>query len=129
MIKKKILIVDDEIEMVELEVIRFEAHGYDVRATYDGESGIKMVRDWAPDLVILDIMLPGMDGYAVCEALKKDPQLKQTPIILVSAMDQKYDTARGLKAGADATFTKPFEPPLLLAKIKELIRPANTPKK
>ncbi len=129
MTKKKILIVDDEIEMVELEVIRFEAHGYEVRATYDGESGIKMVRDWAPDLVILDIMLPGMDGYAVCEAIKKDPKFKQTPIILVSAMDQKYDTARDLKSGADASFTKPFEPPLLLAKIKELVHSANSHKK
>ncbi len=129
MAKKKILIVDDEIEMVELEVIRFEAHGYEVRAAYDGENGIKMVREWVPDLVILDIMLPGMDGYAVCEALKKDPQFNQTPIILVSAMDQKYDTARGLKAGAEASFTKPFEPPLLLAKIKELVHSTKTPKK
>ena len=65
MTKKKILIVDDEIEMVELEVIRFEAHGYEVRAAYDGESGIRMVREWTPDLVILDIMLPGGSGLQV----------------------------------------------------------------
>ena len=129
MTKKKILIVDDEIEMVELEVMRFEAHGYEVRAAYDGENGIKMAHEWVPDLVILDIMLPGIDGYAVCEALKKDPRSKQIPIVLVSAMDQKYDTTRGQKAGADFSFTKPFEPPLLLAKIKELVHSAKSAKK
>ncbi len=119
--KKKILIVDDEIEMVELEVMRFEAHGYEVRAAYDGESGLKMVYEWVPDLVILDIMLPKMDGYTVCEALKKDARSKNIPILLVSAVDQKYDPLRGQKVGANDSFTKPFEPPLLLARIKELL--------
>lgn len=120
--QKKILIVDDEIEMVELEIMRFEAHGYAVLAAYNGENGIKMVREKMPDLVILDVMLPGMDGYAVCEILKKDPTVKHIPIILVTAVDQKYDPLKGQKAGADYAFTKPYESPLLLAKIKELLQ-------
>ena len=88
----------------------------------DGPSGLEKVKFWQPNLVILDIMLPKMDGYRVCEALKKDPQTQNIPIILVSAMDQKYDTNLGKKAGADAYFTKPFEPVALLARIRELLR-------
>ncbi len=123
--KKKILIVDDEKEMVELEVMRFEAHGYEVCTAYDGESGIKMVHQKSPDLVILDIMLPGADGYAVCEALKKDPRTKNIPIILVSAVDQKHDPLKAKEVGANYSFTKPYESPQLLAKIKELLQPSQ----
>ena len=119
--KKRILIVDDEIEMVEMETVRLKASGYEVAAAYDGPSGLKQVKFWQPDLVILDIMLPQMDGYQVCAALKKDPQSRNIPIILVSAMEQKYDTGLGKKVGADYYFTKPFEPVALLAKVRELI--------
>jgi CheY-like chemotaxis protein len=119
--KKRILIVDDETEMVEMETVRLRASGYEVTAAYDGPSGLQKVKFWQPDLVILDIMLPQMDGYQVCEALKKDPQSRDIPIILVSAMDQKYDTNLGKKVGANAYFTKPFEPVALLAKIRELL--------
>ena len=120
--KKRILIVDDETEMVEMETVRLKASGYEVAAAYDGPSGLEKVKFWQPNLVILDIMLPKMDGYRVCEALKKDPQTQNIPISLVSAMDQKYDTNLGKKAGADAYFTKPFEPVALLARIRELLR-------
>ncbi len=121
MIKKKILIVDDEIEMVEVETLRLKAHGYEVLASHDGESGLRTARMWLPDLVILDIMLPRMDGYEVCAALKKDETCRQIPIILVSAMDQTVDMDLGKKVGADAYFTKPFEPIILLNRIKELL--------
>ena len=120
--KKRILIVDDELEMVEMETVRLKASGYEVTAAYDGPSGLKQVKFLQPDLVILDIMLPQMDGYQVCERLKKDPQSQNIPIILVSAMDQKYDTNLGKKVGADFYFTKPFEPVALLAKIRELLK-------
>ena len=120
--KKKILIVDDEIEMAEMETMRLKASGYEVEAAYDGQSGFQTARQWMPDLVILDIMLPLMDGYQVCAALKKDAQCLDIPIILVSAVDQKYDTNLGQKVGADFYFTKPFETAILLAKIKEIIR-------
>ena len=120
--KKRILIVDDELEMAEMETMRLKASGYEVAVAHDGPSGLKQVKFWQPDLVILDIMLPQMDGYQVCERLKKDPQSQNIPIILVSAMDQKYDTNLGKKVGADFYFTKPFEPVVLLAKIRELLK-------
>ena len=122
MTKKKILIVDDEKEMVEVETLRLQAHGYDVVVAYEGESGLKLARSEKPDLVILDIMLPKMDGYEVCRRFKQDADCRHIPIILVSAVDQKLDTQLGTKVGADDYFTKPFEPALLLAKIRELTK-------
>ena len=120
MSKKKILIVDDEKEMVQLETMRLESHGYEVVVAYEGETGLLLARTEKPDLIIVDIMLPMMDGYELCRRLKLDPQCRLMPIILVSAVDQKYDTYLGKKVGADDYFTKPFEPTALLAKIKEL---------
>ena len=120
--KKRILIIDDETEMVEMETVRLKASGYEVTAACDGPSGLDKVKFWQPDLILLDIMLPKMDGYQVCAALKKDPQTHNIPIILVSATDQKYDSNLGKKAGADAYFTKPFESVTLLAKIRELLK-------
>ena len=119
--RKKILIIDDETEMVEMETMRLKASGYEVAVAYDAQSGLKKAREWMPDLIILDIMLPQMDGYQVCYALKRDTKCQGIPIILVSAVDQKYDTGLGSKVGADFYITKPFEPAVLLAKIKELI--------
>jgi DNA-binding response OmpR family regulator len=123
--KKKVLIIDDEIEMAELETLRLKASGYDVKTATDGESGLRAAREWKPDLVILDIMLPRMDGYQVCAALKRDASCERIPIILVSAVDHKYDTDLGKKVGADFYFTKPFEPAVLLEKIRELLRKKN----
>ena len=120
--KKKILIVDDEKEMVEVETLRLKASGYDVLAAHDGESGLKAAQEWQPDLVILDIMLPLMDGYQVCQALKSSEKCRRIPIILVSAMDGKLDTTLLKKSGADFYITKPFEPPVLLDKIRDLLR-------
>ena len=106
--KKKILIVDDETEMVEMETMRLKASGYEVAAAYDAHSGLQKARQWMPDLIILDIMLPQMDGYQVCYALKRDTRCREIPIILVSAVDEKYDTDLGKKMGADSYFTKPL---------------------
>ena len=120
--KKKILIIDDERDMAEMEMTRLRASGYDVDVTYDAHSGLAKAREWMPDLIILDIMLPQMDGYQVCYALKRDTRCKEIPIILVSALDEIYDTDKGRKMGADFYFTKPFDPASLLAKTRELIR-------
>lgn len=120
--KKKILIVDDEIEMAEMETMRLKAYGYEVMVAHDGKSGLQKARQWHPDLVILDIMLPIMNGYKLCAALKEDEQCREIPIILVSAVDQEYDTDLGREAGAEAYFTKPFEPVILLDSIKTLMR-------
>ena len=122
MTKKKILIIDDEKEMAQVERLRLEAHGYQVIVAYEGESGLLLARSEKPDLVILDIMLPKADGYEICRRFKKDEACKNIPIVLVSAVDQKYDTNLGKKVGADDFFTKPFDPPSLIAKIKELTK-------
>ena len=122
MSKKRILIIDDEKEMVQVETMRLKAHGYEVIVAYEGESGLAAARTEKPDLVILDIMLPSVDGYQICSALKKDDRCCHIPIILVSAVDRKYDTDLGKKVGADFYITKPFEPSMLLEKNKELLR-------
>jgi DNA-binding response OmpR family regulator len=120
--KKKILIIDDEKEMVQVETMRLHAYGYDVVAAYDGESGLRQARVARPHLIILDIMLPKIGGYELCRMLKQDADCRNIPIILVSAVDQKFDTDLGKKVGADDYFTKPFDPASLLAKIKELTK-------
>ena len=122
--KKKILIIDDEKEMVQVETLRLEAYGYEVSVAYDGESGLARARSERPDLIILDIVLPKIGGYELCRMLKQDAACQRIPIILVSALDQKYDTDLGKKVGADDFFTKPFEPRILVDKIKELLRKA-----
>jgi DNA-binding response OmpR family regulator len=120
--KKKILIVDDEKEMVEMEAMRLAASGYEVLTAYDGESGLEIAHREKPDIILLDIMLPKMDGYLVCAKLKRDARYGKIPIILVTAVDQNYDVDLGKQVGADFYVMKPFEPKMLLAKIKELIR-------
>ena len=120
--KKRVLIIDDEKEMAQVETLRLEAYGYEVSVAYDGQNGLERARADKPDLIILDIMLPKIGGYELCRLLKQDPGCRHIPIILVSAVDQKYDTDLGKKVGASDFFTKPFEPSVLLAKVKELTK-------
>jgi len=120
--KKRILIVDDEIGIVEMLSLRLEANEYEVFAAYDGQEGLDKARTSKPDLIILDLMLPKLDGYKVCRILKFDEKYKQIPIILFTARAQEADVKLGKLVGADAYLTKPFEPEILLAKIKELIK-------
>ena len=121
MAKKKILIVDDESDLVTLLSIRLEANDYQVSASFDGQDGLDKARAEKPDLIILDLMLPKIDGYKVCRMLKFDEKHKNIPIILFTARTQESDMKLGEDAGADAYFIKPFEPQVLLEKIKELI--------
>jgi len=117
----KILVVDDENQMVLMVQMRLEAAGYEVITAYDGEEGLEKAKNENPDVIILDIMMPKMDGYQVCSHLKSDEQYQQIPIIILSAKTQKSDIEKSLEAGADAHVTKPFDPPVLLAKIKEVL--------
>jgi len=121
MAKKIILIIEDEIGMVEMLKLRLEANGYDVISALDGMAGLEKARKEKPDLIILDLMLPKMDGYKVCALLKKDTQYAKIPIILFTARAQESDKQMGKDVGADAYITKPFEPQVLLGKIKELL--------
>ncbi|MBU3911054.1 MAG: response regulator [Candidatus Omnitrophica bacterium] len=119
--KKKILVVDDEQDLRKMLRFRLEAVGYDVDEAGDGQEGLDKARSHWPDLVILDLMLPKIDGYKVCRMLKFDERHKHKPIIMFTARAQEKDAELGKEMGADAYITKPFEPKVLLEKIKELL--------
>jgi DNA-binding response OmpR family regulator len=118
---KTILIIEDEENLVELLRFRLEANNYRVEAALDGKEGWEKIKALKPDLVILDVMLPKVHGYEVCQICKKDKATKDIPIIMLTARAQAKDMDEAKKAGADAWVTKPFEPSELLAEIKKLI--------
>ncbi len=122
MSKKKILVVDDEVDLVETLTFRLEANGYEVIKAHDGQAGLDMAKKEKPDLIILDLMLPRIDGYKVCRMLKFDEKYKKIPVILFTARAQESDKKMGQEVGAEAYITKPFDPQVLLTKIKELLK-------
>jgi DNA-binding response OmpR family regulator len=119
--KKRILIVDDEEDIVNVLRFRLEANNYDVMSAFDGQDGLNKARAEKPDLIILDLMLPKLDGYKLCRMLKFDEVYRAIPIIMFTARSQKKDEELGMEMGADAYITKPFEPEALLGKIRELL--------
>lgn len=118
---KKILVVDDEIQIVDVIKARLEANSYLVLTAHDGQEALEKARLEKPDLIILDLMLPKMDGYKVCRMLKFDEKYKKIPIILFTARVNENNKKMGKEVGADAYITKPFDSKDLLAKIKELL--------
>ncbi len=119
---KKILIVDDEEGIIKLVKMYLEHHRYEVITANDGQVGLEKAKTEKPDLIVLDLMLPKINGYKVCGLLKKDTRYAKTPVILFTAKTQEKDVKLGEEVGADAYITKPFEPEVLLSKIEELIR-------
>ncbi len=122
MAKKRILVVDDEIELVKAIQIRLEQAGYEIMVAYDGQEGLEKAKKEKPDLIILDLMLPKMDGYKVCGLLKANTRYNKIPIIMLTARAQESDAKLGLELGADAYITKPYRHEIVLAKIKELLK-------
>jgi DNA-binding response OmpR family regulator len=119
--KKRILIIEDESRVLAVLQKRLESAGYEVLSASDGKSGLNKARQEKPDLVILDLILPEMDGFQVCNFLKRDRRYQHIPIIILTARLEEKDITEAKKAGADAYFTKPFNYEDLLAKIKELL--------
>ncbi|MBW1646335.1 MAG: response regulator [Deltaproteobacteria bacterium] len=117
-----ILIVDDNLDNVELLRKRLRAVGYQTIEGYDGEQAVKMTREAKPDLVLLDIMMPKLDGFAVCEILKKDEATRQIPVLMLTAKREVPDKVKGLDIGADDYVTKPFNFQELLARIRSLLK-------
>jgi len=117
----KILIVDDELAFNAILQTRLEACGYQVVAAKDGEEGLAKVESEKPDLIVLDVMMPKVDGFEVCSTLKSDARYNKIPIIFLSAMAQEDNFAVGKKVGADSYIAKPFETAVLITKIKELL--------
>ena len=118
----KLLLIDDEVQLLEMLQIRLEANGYEIVTANDGVEGIEKVKSENPDLIILDIMMPKMDGYEACKILKSDPQYRKIPIIFLSARAQEDNMKIGKEGGAEAFVKKPFETSDLLTKIKELLK-------
>ena len=118
---KEILIVDDEPDVVVPIQFLMEQQGYRVMAGERGEDALDLIYHYKPDLVILDIMLPGIDGYEVCEIIRLDLNYRDVKIMFLTAKGREVDIAKGLALGADAYLTKPFSNDELVAKVKELL--------
>lgn len=118
---KKILIIEDESQLVELLTFRLQANGYEVETAYDGEEGLRKINALKPDLVVLDIMMPKMHGYDVCRLSKENEEIRDIPVIILTAHTQRKDEERARGCGADCFLAKPFEPGDLLGKITELL--------
>jgi signal transduction histidine kinase len=119
--KATILIVDDNVDTVELLRKRFLADGYEIVAAYDGEEALRNVREYVPDLVVLDIMMPKIDGLEVCRQLKDDETTKHIPILMLTAKSEVPDKVKGLDTGADGYLTKPFDYHELEATVRSLL--------
>jgi twitching motility two-component system response regulator PilG len=119
--RNKILVVEDEESLLKLESILLTSKGYKVTAVTEGRAALKEFARERPDLVILDVMLPGIDGYEVCRKIKEDPANSAIPIIMLTARKNTKDMDRGLQAGAAAYITKPFKSANLVGTIERLL--------
>ncbi|MCU0562093.1 MAG: response regulator transcription factor [Desulfobacterales bacterium] len=122
MAKQRILVVDDEEDILELVRYHLAREGYDVVASASGEDALKKAKREAFDLVVLDLMLPGLDGLEVAKALKADAKTKSLPLIMLTAKGEDADVVAGLELGADDYITKPFSPRVLIARVKTVLR-------
>jgi DNA-binding response OmpR family regulator len=120
--KPKILVIEDESDILEVIQYNLEREGHKVVTCRNGELGLSRIRTDNPDLVILDLMLPGMDGVEVCRQVKADPVTRAIPIIMVTAKGEESDIVLGLGIGADDYITKPFSPKELIARVKVVLR-------
>jgi DNA-binding response OmpR family regulator len=117
-----VLIIEDEPDVLELVVYHLQKSGFKTATARDGNQGLQKARDLVPALVVLDLMLPGLDGTAICKQLKADPRTAQVPILMLTAKAEEVDRILGLELGADDYITKPFSPRELVLRIKRLLR-------
>ncbi len=119
---KNILVVEDDLDIRELISFNLQNEGHQVFEAKDGEAGIDKAREKLPDLILLDLMLPGIQGLDVCRVIKSDQETKETPIIMVTALGQDEDIVKGLEAGADDYITKPFSIKVLIARVNAVLK-------
>ncbi|HOP46321.1 MAG TPA: response regulator [Desulfobacteraceae bacterium] len=124
----RILVVDDEKDLVDLISYNLEKEGFETLKAYNGESALRLVQSQKPDLVILDLMLPGIQGMEVCKLIRKNPDISSLPIIMVTAKNDEFDKILGLEMGADDYITKPFSVRELLARVRAVLRRFQTAK-
>ncbi len=120
--RKKILVVDDERDLVELISVNLQRNGYEVITAHDGNTGLEMARKQRPDLIVLDVMMPGLSGRDVTMALKSDPDTATMPILMLTAKTEETDIIVGLSMGADDYVTKPFSMKVLVARVGAVLR-------
>jgi len=123
--KQKILVVDDEKELIALVSLHMKMAGFEVFTAANGEKALELSREEKPDLIILDLMIPKIDGWQVCEQLREDPATKDIPVIMLTARTQIEDKLKGFEAGADDYVTKPFSPRELVARVKRVLARAE----
>lgn len=121
MSKKKILIVEDEESLLKLESILLTSKGYEVRGVPNGMAALESLKEEQPDLILLDIMLPEIDGFEVCRRIKSEPSTKHIPIIMLTAKKSREDMARGEQVGADWYITKPFKSAMVIETIQRFL--------
>ena len=126
--RNKILIVEDEQDISEMIAYNLEKEGFETALASDGEDALPLARSERPDLVVLDVMLPGMDGLEICRAIRRDPELAHLPVIMLTARAQETDKIVGLELGADDYITKPFSPKELVARIRAILRRVAKPR-
>ncbi len=124
-IVKKILIADDEPDILEIIKFNLQAEGYEVITAKNGNEAIDMAKQYQPDLIILDIMMPGKNGIEVCDILRMQPAFQETLIIFLSALSDEVTEIKGLETGADDYLTKPIKPKILASKVNALFRRLN----
>lgn len=120
--RARVLVVDDEPDLVRILQFGLQSAGYVVESAPDGQEGLKKAREIKPDIILLDLMLPKLDGYKVCRLLKFDERYKQIPIIILSARTQEGDQALALEMGANRFVTKPYEFSEILGLVEELLK-------
>jgi two-component system phosphate regulon response regulator PhoB len=124
---EKILIVEDEEDIQELISYNLGREGYDTKVAGSGEEGLRLLKEYRPGLIVLDLMLPGMDGLEFCRFVKRDPRTEGIPVVMVTAKGEESDIVTGLELGADDYVTKPFSPKVLVARVRTVLRRGAEP--
>jgi two-component system alkaline phosphatase synthesis response regulator PhoP len=119
---KSILVIDDEPSIGRVVQFKLQQEGFKVRVATDGLEGLAYIKEEKPDLILLDLMMPGMDGFEVCRRLRASPETVATPVIILTARGQEMDRIRGVELGVLDFFTKPFSPQKLLERVKEVFK-------
>ena len=117
----KILVADDDAVILRLLQVNFGLEGFEVQTAIHGEDALQKAREMCPDVILLDVMMPGLDGWEVCRRLKEDEALTKTPVVFLSARAQDEDRRRGYDLGAAAYVTKPFDPARLIKLVRRLV--------
>ncbi|CAN5117217.1 response regulator [soil metagenome] len=117
----RLLVIDDDIDLATLTSIRLTKAGHEVQSAHDGTSGLAAIRSTRPELVVLDWMMPGMDGIEVAQAVRADAAIAETPLVMLTAKSGASDVDRALEAGVDVVMTKPYAPAELTARIASIL--------